>query len=136
MARPSKLNPEVAKRITDALAAGNTRRAAAAYGGIEEHTLGRWIKRYDHFAQAVKSAEAQAEVSHVARIAQASQAGAWQASAWWLERRRHADWGKVDRLEIEVRRAAERVAATTGADPDWLLKRAVEIAAASDRAEP
>lgn len=132
MARPTKYSPESAKRITDALAAGNTRQAAAAYGGIDLHTLARWIERYASFASAIKSAEAQAEVGHVARIAQASQAGNWQASAWWLERRRHADWGKVDRLEIEVRRAAERVAATTGADPDWLIKRAAEIAAATE----
>ena len=137
MARPGRLayTPETVKRIVDALGAGNTRRASAAYGGISEDTLARWIKRYADFADAVKSAEASAEVSHVARIAQASQAGAWQASAWWLERRRHAEWGRVDRLEIEIRRTAERVAAATGADPDWLVRRAAEIVAGESGAE-
>jgi hypothetical protein len=127
--RPSKYTPERVKRITDALAAGNSRRAAAAYGGISDDALGAWVRNFADFAEAVKSAEAQAEVSHVANIAQAARGGSWQASAWWLERRRHQEWGKVDRLEIEIRRTAERVAAATGADPDWLVKRAAEIVA-------
>lgn len=32
-------------------------------------------------------------------------------------------------IELEVRRAAEKIAAQTGADPEWLVKRAQEIAA-------
>jgi transposase len=119
MARPTKMTPEVVKRIADALAAGNTRRAAAAYGGIDEDTLGRWLRRFADFA------------AHVANITQAAKDGTWQASAWWLERRQHAAWGKVDRVEIEIRRAAERVAQQTGADPEWLVKRAAEIVAGS-----
>lgn len=133
MARPSKYTPERVASILEALTAGNTRRAAAAYGGIDENTLGRWIARFGDFAEAVKSAEAAAEVGHVANIAAAANDGTWTASAWWLERRRHADWGKVDRVEIEVRKAAERVAAATGADPDWLIRRAAEIVAAAER---
>ena len=133
--RPSKYTPERVKRITDALAAGNSRKAAAAYGGISDDALGAWMRRFADFADAVKSAEASAEVAHVANIAQASRDGSWQASAWWLERRRHAEWAKVDRLEIEIRRTAERIAAQTGADPDWLVKRAAEIVAAESGAE-
>jgi hypothetical protein len=133
--RPSKYTPERVKRITAALAAGNSRKAAAAYGGITIETLCAWERQFLDFSTAVKSAEAQAEVSHVANIAQAARGGSWQASAWWLERRRHAEWGKVDRLEIEIRRTAERVAAATGADPDWLVKRATEIAEAESRGE-
>jgi transposase len=133
--RPPKYDSVRAKRITDALSAGNTRRAAAEYGGISEATLMRWQRRYADFDDAVKSAEASAEVAHVANIAQASAGGTWQASAWWLERRRHHDWGKVDRVEVEVRRVAQRVAAQTGADPDWLVKRAAEIVAAETESE-
>jgi hypothetical protein len=32
-------------------------------------------------------------------------------------------------IELEIRRAAEQIAARTGADPEWLIKRAQEIAA-------
>jgi hypothetical protein len=127
MARPSKYTPATVKLVTDALAAGNTRKASAAYAGIGENTLGDWLRRFRDFRDAVEKAEAQAEVGHVARIAQAAQAGTWQASAWWLERRRAADWGRRDRVEIEIRKAAERLAASSGADPDWLIRRAVEI---------
>jgi hypothetical protein len=133
--RPSKYTPQAVKRIVDALSAGNSRKASSAYGGISEATFGSWLANFRDFREAVKSAEAVAEVAHVANITKAAGDGTWQASAWWLERRRHAEWGKVDRLEIEIRRTAERVAAATGADPDWLVKRAAEIVAGERGAE-
>jgi hypothetical protein len=127
MARPSKYTPATVKKITDALSAGNTRRAAAAYAGIDVRTMERWARRYAAFAASLLQVEAACEVGHVAAITKAARDGDWKASAWWLERRRHADWGKVDRLEIEITETAARVAAQTGADPDWLIKRAVEL---------
>lgn len=100
MSRPSKYTPEREARILEALRAGNTRKASALFGGIDHATLDRWLLRYARFADAVQKAEAEAEVAHVANIAKAAQAGNWTASAWWLERRRHADWGRKDRVEI------------------------------------
>jgi hypothetical protein len=35
----------------------------------------------------------------------------------------------VQPIDLEVKRAAELMAAASGADPDWLIKRAQEIAA-------
>lgn len=35
----------------------------------------------------------------------------------------------VQPIDLEIRRAAEQIAERTGADPDWLVKRAQEIAA-------
>jgi hypothetical protein len=136
VARPSKLTAETAKKITDALAAGNTRRASAAYGGIDDATFFRWMARYASFATSVTLAEAQAEVAHVANLAQAARAGSITASIFWLERRRGADWGRRDHLEIEIKAAAESVAAVVGADPQWLIRRAGEIAAAAERSAP
>jgi len=46
------------------------------------------------FLAAVKKAEADAIVRHVANIAKAAQDGQWQASAWWLERRYPAEYGR------------------------------------------
>lgn len=100
MARPTKYTPETVKKILDALAAGNTRKASALYAGIGENTLGDWLNRYRDFRDAVENAESRAEVGHVANIAQAARSGNWTASAWWLERRRHQDWGRQDRIEI------------------------------------
>lgn len=133
MARPSKMTPQTVKKILDALTAGNTRKAAAQYAGIDQDTLCRWLRRYADFADAVLQAEAAAEVGHVANIAAAANDGDVRASIFWLERRRYQDWGRVDRIELEVRETAERVAAATGADAGWLIRRAAEIAAAASR---
>lgn len=132
MGRPTKLTSEREGAILDALREGNSRTVAARLAGVGEATLRDWMARYPRIRAAIEKAEAQAEVAHVANIAQAAKDGTWQASAWWLERRQHAAWGKVDRLEIEIKRAAERVAQQTGADPEWLVKRAAEIVAASE----
>lgn len=100
MARPTKYTPEIVERIREALVAGNTRKASALHAGIDQDTLNIWMNRYSDFRTAVENAEAQAEVDHVANIVQAAQKGNWTASAWWLERRRHQDWGRKDRVEI------------------------------------
>lgn len=132
MARPSKYTAEREAKIVEALAAGNTRRTACQLAGIGEATLGDWLRRFQHFRAAVEKAEAEAEASHVANIVKAAGDGTWTASAWWLERRRHQDWGKVDRVEIEVRQAAARLAAAIGADPEFLIRRALQLAAENE----
>ena len=122
MARPTKYTPATVKKITDALAAGNTRKASALYAGIGVQTMADWIERYRDFRDAIENAEARAEIGHVANIAQASRNGNWTASAWWLERRRHQDWGRKDRLEI-IRLVAE-MAEAAGADKDAAVAEA------------
>ena len=92
--RPTKRTPEVQRRLCDALAAGNTRRAACAFAGISDETLARWQSRFVDFADAVKKAEGDAEVRNVAIIARAAQSGSWQAAAWWLERRYPEAYGR------------------------------------------
>jgi hypothetical protein len=132
MSRPTKLTPQVGDLILDALRRGNTRTAAFESAGVHRSKISVWLARFATFRDAVTRAEAEAEARAVRRIDDAAEGGSWQASAWWLERRRHAEWAKVDRLEIEIRRTAERIAAQTGADPDWLVKRAAEIVAAEE----
>jgi protein-disulfide isomerase-like protein with CxxC motif len=100
MARPSKLTPQVETSILAALRAGNTRAAASESVGIDRITLYRWIERDATFRNAVIQAEAQAEVRAVITIRQAYDTGDWRAALAWLERRRHEDWGKRDRIEI------------------------------------
>lgn len=105
LGRPSKYNPERGERILSALNAGNTRKAASAYGGIDPTTFSRWMdwgeegrEPFDVFCAAVKKAEADAEVRMVATIIKASQE-TWQAAAWWLERRRTEDYGRTLRTD-------------------------------------
>lgn len=128
MSRPSKFTPDRVERILTALRAGNTRMAAAAYAGVHRDTLADWMARHSAFSADVQKAEADAEVRHVANIAKAAQDGNWTASAWWLERRRHQDWGKVDRVEVNIRREAERLADELGLDATEILAEAERIA--------
>lgn len=134
--RKTALTPDVQKRICDALRAGNTRRAAALYGGIAESTFYLWMTRgkdprmtkkgepykedvpFMEFMEAVTRAEADCEVWHVANIKKQAE-GDWRASVEWLKRRRRDDWSeqhridhttageKLDTINVVIRRAGE-----------------------------
>jgi len=88
----TKRTDENAKKITDLLRAGNTRRTSCSVAGISEDTFARWLKDDADFAESVKGAEETAVARNVALIQQAAQGGTWQAAAWWLERRRPDDF--------------------------------------------
>lgn len=100
--RPSKRTPECERRILDALRAGNTRKAACAYAGIDLHTLARWSAAHATFATAIEKAEADAETRMVAQIAKAASGGTWTAAAWWLERRRSEEYGRRDKVDTNI----------------------------------
>lgn len=114
MAGNGKLNADRQARLVEALKSGNTRRASAEYAGIGESTFYRWMERgeaatsgkYKELWEAVKKAEADAEVRNVALIQRAANGGTWQAAAWWLERRKPQDWAK---REPDAQRAEEIV---------------------------
>jgi hypothetical protein len=93
--RPTKYHDERCDTILQTIRQGNTLKVAALMGGISYDTLNEWRKVFPEFAEAVNRAEAEAEALHVVNIRTHS-ADQWQASAWWLERRRHSDWRKVE----------------------------------------
>ena len=98
--RKSKYTPERAERVLAALKIGVPRRHAAAYAGVSEDTLLRWIKRYADFAARVDEAEAQAvatwaSVVHYAASVQQD----WRAAAWLLERRAPQEY-QMHRLDV------------------------------------
>lgn len=106
--RPTKFTPDVRTRIITAIRNGNTYEASANYGGICYSLLREWIVRgeqeqigdFSDFVDAVKKAEAEAEVESVALIRRSAQEGQWQAAAWFLERRKPSEWGRRDRHEV------------------------------------
>jgi transposase len=128
MARPSKYSPETVKKIEEALEAGATYKLAAAYAGIHFDTFNDWRQRFPEFSDLVKSAEAKAAVGWLEQIEQAARDGHWQAAAWKLERRYPDEWGRKDRLELDVRREAERLAREHGLDAGQLIHLADRIA--------
>jgi hypothetical protein len=81
------------------------------------------------FRDAVEKAEADAEVRYSAQVAKAATDGTWQAAAWWLERRRHTDYGRKDRVDmnLDVRREAEKMAAELGLDADAIMAEAEAV---------
>lgn len=116
--------------VLEALRAGNTRRAAAAYAKIDQNTFYRWLDK-GTFRDDVEKAEADAEVRALAIIIRAAQGGTWQAAAWWAERRRPDDYGRRDKLDVtfDARKEAERLAGELdGVSADELVAEAERIA--------
>ena len=129
MARPSKYTPDVVGRIVQALELGATYEHAAAYGGVHYDTFHAWRREFSEFSEAIKAAEARAAVGWLDKIERAASEGNWQAAAWKLERRYPEAWGRREKVELSTRRAAERIAAEQGLDPDELIRQAERIAA-------
>lgn len=100
MARPTKRNTERETTLLNALREGQTRSCACGLAGIDADTFPRWCKASPDFASAVAKAESEAEQSRVLTIQQASIGGSWQASAWWLARRRSSEWGTTQRVRL------------------------------------
>lgn len=126
MARPTRRTPEREARLLQALKAGNTRAAAAAYAGISDRTLRYWAEQSAVFADALSRAEDEAEVALVANIRIAGQTD-WRAHAWLLERRKPESWGRRERVDLNVRNVAAQIAASQGLDVDALLAEAEQI---------
>lgn len=116
--RNTKLTPELIESISKCVMGGNYIETASAMNGIAKKTLYEWLKRgksyiefidsgaslenceckkeylYADFVDAMQKAMAIAEARDVQNIDMAARSGAWQASAWRLERRNPRDWGR------------------------------------------
>ncbi|MGG3737207.1 hypothetical protein [Aeribacillus pallidus] len=112
--RPSKLTPEIQKKIIDAVRAGNYMETAAAYAGISKDTLYRWLKqgaraksgKYKAFHDAIEKALAEAEVRDVMIIANAATSD-WKAAAWRLERKFPDKWGRKEKLSADLNHSGQ-----------------------------
>lgn len=108
MGRPTKLTPEMTRRIADLVRAGNYVEVAAAAAGISRDTLYRWLKQgartkrglAHEFSLAIEKAQAEAEARDVTLIATAAREQ-WQAAAWRLERKFPDRWGRRERQTLE-----------------------------------
>lgn len=106
MARPTKLTPELQRRLCDAIAAGNYYQAACGYAGISYSKFREWMIRgkkqrkgqFREFREAVQKAQYDAEVRIVAQW-QAHMPDNWQACRDFLARRFSDRW--AERTEIK-----------------------------------
>ena len=109
MARPTKVT-QVQERVVQAMRAGNYAEAACRAAGIGESTFYRWMRRgereaegpYRDFYDAVRRAEAEAEVHAVATVRKAM-TESWQAAIAYLERRHPERWRRQQRTELTGR---------------------------------
>ncbi|HYW88566.1 MAG TPA: hypothetical protein VFB50_12400 [Chloroflexota bacterium] len=127
MGRPSKLTPERAERLLQAVRDGNTLKAACACAGVTEETLASWRRRFLDFSECLTRAIAESEASLVASIRQAGAAD-WRASAWLLERRWPDQWANRAKVDMNLRIQAAALAADLGLDPQQLIDEAERIA--------
>jgi hypothetical protein len=126
--RNSKMTDARIEAILNALRQGCTRRAAAAVGGISHTTFYDWMANDLTLAATVERAEGEAEATFTAIVAKAA-ITSWQASAWWLERRKYQDFARHDKLDmsIDLRKEAERMAAEQGLDAGAVMAEAEAI---------
>jgi hypothetical protein len=107
--RPTKLTPQVQKRICAAIKAGNYASVAARAAGITEATFHNWMKagegqesgEFFEFFEAVKKAEAEREVTLV-KFVKLNALNNWQAAMTMLERLHPDRWGRRDRTTHEI----------------------------------
>lgn len=151
--RLTKHTGETERKLFDALRNGNTRRTSCALAGISEDSLARYMASSADFAEGIRVAEAEAEAERVNRIGFAGMGGfvtkrttvtvqhpdgsiqqtvteersrpEWNADAWFLERKNPDDWGRRDRVTIDVvAREVERLAGKLGLDPAEIMREA------------
>jgi transposase len=140
--RPSKLTPEVQETIVKYLRAGNSFKTACECAGIGASTGLEWRARgedrhcdresddiYAAFAEATRKAEHDAIARNVALIQKAGAEGNWQASAWFLERRRPEEWGRADRRPVIGSSDSDVPQLGSGLSVDQIKARILELAA-------
>jgi len=99
-------------------------------GQIHHSTLYEWMANDPTLTDSIERAEAEAEAFFTAAVTRAAQdPKTWTAAAWWLERRKYADYARRDKVDmtVDLRKEAERVAADLGLDPAEVLAEAEAI---------
>ncbi len=102
MARPTKLTPDIQKRIGDNIALGLTYRLAAESAGVTYKTFNLWYQngktdksgKYYQFYQYIQKCNADAAKALLERINEAARAGNCQVCMWILSRRFSEDFGR------------------------------------------
>lgn len=110
MGRRTKLTPELIEQAAKLISHGNYAQTVFQMLGIPESTWYGWLQRgreserrnvYSEFSEAVKKAEAAAELRAVSGIVAAGRRN-WTAFAWYLERKYPDRWGRRDKIQQEI----------------------------------
>jgi hypothetical protein len=105
MGRHTSLTPEVHAKIISAVRSGNYKYVAAQAAGVHRDSIHAWEQRaekgeepYASFADELREAEAQAEVSTIARVLAGGEG--WTSYAWLAERRWARRWAQRVRQQV------------------------------------
>jgi hypothetical protein len=103
--RPTKYSLAVARKISQSVEKGCSRRAAAALAGVSVSTLHEWREQFSDFSDRLEKADARFEESCVAAIRRAGKRPRnWTANSWLLERKFPESYGRIDRHVIRTER--------------------------------
>lgn len=105
----SKYTERRVARLVEALELGASLKLAAGAAGISYETLRRWMRegeqdpgsQYAELVSRIHEAEGRLAVVCMSHIQRAAGRGAWQASAWILERRFPDLYGRKNRTTVE-----------------------------------
>jgi hypothetical protein len=110
VARPSKLSPDITKRIGENIALGLTYSLAAEAAGITYQTFNEWHKKgknsksgeYFEFYQFIQKCNADAAKQCLEKLNKAAKAGNCQVCMWILERRFSEDFGRRQYRKMDI----------------------------------
>jgi transposase len=102
MTRPSKLTPDITKRIGDGVSLGLTYSLAAESAGVTYQTFNQWMQRgrnstsgeYFKFLKYITKCNADAAKMLLERLNEAAVSGNCQICMWILERRFPEEFGR------------------------------------------
>ena len=114
--RPTIFTEALANKIITAIKNGAYVETAAQMCGVSKAVLYEWFKKGNRgeseqlrdFVDAVHKAQAEAEFRDLMVIGKAANGGAWQASAWRLERKFPDRYGLTRKLSLEVKKEVDR----------------------------
>ena len=132
-----KLMGKRLEAFLNGLRLGMTRRAAYGAVGISKTTFYRMLDQDADgtLRDLIEKAEADAEARYSGLVARAAdEPKNWTAAAWWLERRRHEDYARREKVEmtVDVRTLAAQIAEQAGLDADEVLAEAERILAGGE----
>ena len=114
---PRKFSPDLAMKVVKFVSAGCFIETAAGAAGLSKNTLYEWMKLGENrkdprsteelraWKKLLDEAAATAEARAVSGIQEAGAGGAWQAYAWFLERKYPDRWRARTSNEVTVRSA-------------------------------
>lgn len=117
----SKLTPALVKKACNLKKKGYTNAQICQACDISESSFYAWQQAADgertplqtELLEGLKKAEAEKQAAILEKIEKQGEEGSWQALAWYAERMWPERFGKVDRLQAEVKQETKASVAVT-----------------------